>query len=1526
MPIRRLVAVLTVALCGVLALQVPAGAFGVTQPTLVSATPSAATPNVLDGTVYAITKVGTTVVLGGSFTQVAQPGSTTAVTDTDNGKYVVAFNAATGAVNTAFVPGLDGQVNALLPGPTANTVYVGGNFNNVGGIKAKGLVLLDLTTGKRVTSFAAIPMNGVVQALRLIGNRLYVGGTFTSLAGQPHGGLAAVNATTGAVDPFVQTTVLTNHNWTPGSTGVAKAAVGVFGVDVTPDGSRMVVIGNFKTVDGLPRDQVAMLDLTGGQAAVRTDWQTHGYEAACYSNAYDSYIRDVQFSPDGTYFVIAATGGGNNTLCDAAARFETGGTGTDIQPTWVDWAGGDTFLSVAITGTAVYIGGHERWMNNKLGNDNPGAGAVPRPGVGALDPATGVPLSWNPGRNPRGAGAYALLATTDGLYVGSDTDFIGNYRYRRMKVAYFPLAGGNPTASTTTPDLPGDVYSGGAPAATVDPSTVLYRVNAAGPAVPAMDGGPTWASDDAGSAYRNGGSNTASYSTSVTEDSTVPDGTPAELFGTERWDPADNTEMHWSFPVPAGQKVAVRLYFANQCGCTAAVGQRTFDVGIDGTTVLSKFDIVAAAGGSGIGTMRSFPVTSDGTVDITFGHEVENPLVNAIEIVKAGTAAQPATTGLNARSFDGTTVGAARTVATDLDWNTVRAPVLIGGWLFYGKSNGTFWRRTFDGTAFGSEQQVDPYDDPAWSDVDTYSGQTYRGTLPDLYAQLAHLTTAFYSDGRLYYTVSGSSALYYRAFSPDSGIVFPTASTVAGVSLPQLSGAFLGGGKLWIVDSSTGALESLAFTPGTVSGPATVSGTPTVVSGPSVDGVDWRARAIFLGPRTAGDIAPVASASASCTGLDCAFDGTASTDSDGTVAAWSWSFGDGATATGATTTHSFASAGTYPVVLTVTDDKGTTSSTTSSVTVAPVANKPPTAAVTASCDALACTFDGSKSADPDGSLVRYAWDFGDGATGNGPTLSHTYPRSGNFTAVLTVTDDDGATASQQVTVTATAPVVNGVGFRGASGVSVNGTQATVQLPTSVEPGDLLVLNVAGANAATQTPPTGWTQVASVAPTGVLTTVWQRAAAAGDAGAPVTVTFGALQKADVSVLAYSGARIDPAGVATATDASAAGAHTQPAVTASAAGSRVLWFWNVKSSATTTLSLPGGTVSRSAFTGTGTGYVTTLAAESADTVSGTAPRPSSTADGVATGRTTMVAVVLAPRATVANQPPTADVTASCSGLVCSFDGSTSTDPDGTVTGYAWDFGDGTTGSGVTTSHTFAAAGNHAVTLTVTDDKGATASQQVTVSPSAPAVNAIGFRGASAVSVNAAQATVQVPASVQAGDLLVLSVSGASAAAQTPPAGWTQVASVAPTGVLTTVWQRPAVAGDAGSSVTVGFASLQKADVTVLAYSSAQVDAGGIGTATDAFSAGQHTQPTVTAAQPGSRVVWFWNVKSSASTTLSLPDGTVSRSAYTGTGTGYVTTLAAESAQTVSGPVPGPTSTADGVTTGRTTMVAVVLAPQG
>jgi hypothetical protein len=118
--------------------------------------------------------------------------------------------------------------------------------------------------------------------------------------------------------------------------------------------------------------------------------------------------------------------------------------------------GGDSIYAVEATGTAVYAGGHSRWFNNPVYKRSyKGPGAVDRVGIAALDPVTGVPLSWNPGRD-RGRGVWDFLTTDDGLWVASDTDRIGHFEYHG-RIAKFPLAGGRPVPQPAPQTLPGDV-------------------------------------------------------------------------------------------------------------------------------------------------------------------------------------------------------------------------------------------------------------------------------------------------------------------------------------------------------------------------------------------------------------------------------------------------------------------------------------------------------------------------------------------------------------------------------------------------------------------------------------------------------------------------------------------------------------------------------------------------------------------------------------------------------------------------------------------------------------------------------------------------------------------------------------------------------------------------------------------------------------------------------------------------------------------------------------------------------------
>jgi hypothetical protein len=174
------------------------------------------------------------------------------------------------------------------------------------------------------------------------GGRLYIGGTFKTANGVARSALAAVDPVTGALSGDVNLAF----------TGPRNGTVNVDKLDISPDGSRMVAIGNWTYVAGLQRDQIVMLNLATSPISV-TDWATTRYQQQC-AKVFDTYMRDVDISPDGSYFVVGTTGAFRaGSLCDAAARWERGASGSGQQPTWVDYTGGDTLYSVAFTGMTV---------------------------------------------------------------------------------------------------------------------------------------------------------------------------------------------------------------------------------------------------------------------------------------------------------------------------------------------------------------------------------------------------------------------------------------------------------------------------------------------------------------------------------------------------------------------------------------------------------------------------------------------------------------------------------------------------------------------------------------------------------------------------------------------------------------------------------------------------------------------------------------------------------------------------------------------------------------------------------------------------------------------------------------------------------------------------------------------------------------------------------------------------------------------------------------------------------------------
>jgi len=389
---------------------------------VVSTNPVNYTPNITNGAAYKSAEANGMLYVGGSFTSVTAAAGTTP-TGTFTRNHILAFNAATGSISTSFAPNVNGDVWAIVPSGTS--LYIGGSFSSVNGVARRGLAKVDATTGAVDTSFNAALTSGNVTEAALVSGRLIISGTFPKK-------ILAVNPASGANTGYINVAVT-------GSVASNAGPVEVYRFAVNPAGTKLVGVGNFTTVGGATHYRAFMLDL-GSTAASVSAWRYTPLQQMCAASSLPDYMRDVDFSPDGSYFVFVSTGfvplSGQVgiALCDAASRFETANL-SPARPTWINYTGGDTLHSVAVTDQAVYVQGHQRWLNNPQGRDNAGPGAVSRPGIGAIDPTTGLALAWNPTKD-RGVGGKDLLVTARGLWVASDTAHIGHETH--MRIALLP--------------------------------------------------------------------------------------------------------------------------------------------------------------------------------------------------------------------------------------------------------------------------------------------------------------------------------------------------------------------------------------------------------------------------------------------------------------------------------------------------------------------------------------------------------------------------------------------------------------------------------------------------------------------------------------------------------------------------------------------------------------------------------------------------------------------------------------------------------------------------------------------------------------------------------------------------------------------------------------------------------------------------------------------------------------------------------------------------------------------------------
>ncbi|QZY29809.1 delta-60 repeat domain-containing protein [Nocardioides coralli] len=386
---------------------------------MIATTPGAAKP-----VAYGIGEAGDQMVVGGRFQTVENGTRTTQY----NRRNVFAFDADTGAVSTGFRPDVNGPVWSIVSDGT--WVWIGGGFTTVNGQPRAAVAKLDLATGTLDTTFNPSFRRGRVTDMEMHRGHLVIAGTIPRR-------LMSLNPDTGRATSYIGNAIegrLPNSN-----------SPQVFKFDISSDGQHLAAVGNFWTVDGAERPRMFLLDLsTTGSTVSAWNYEPNGIPCSSTRRVTQSYIQDVGFSPDSSWFAVAAfgfryqPGQHGSQLCDSVARFETDELDPTV-PTWINYTGGDSVKSVAATDAAIYTQGHSRWLDNNAPNifNVEGPGAKSRPGGGAIDPVTGMAHDWNPVM-PQQSGGFHILPTAEGVWFVTDGIRWGGRYHRGIRFAALP--------------------------------------------------------------------------------------------------------------------------------------------------------------------------------------------------------------------------------------------------------------------------------------------------------------------------------------------------------------------------------------------------------------------------------------------------------------------------------------------------------------------------------------------------------------------------------------------------------------------------------------------------------------------------------------------------------------------------------------------------------------------------------------------------------------------------------------------------------------------------------------------------------------------------------------------------------------------------------------------------------------------------------------------------------------------------------------------------------------------------------
>lgn len=1203
--------------------------------------------------------IGNKVFVGGNFTE-ARPAGAAAGTQTVVRNNILAYDITTGVLDTAFAPSLNGEVVALAASPDGSRLYVGGSFTAINGATVWRVAALNPNNGSIITSF--LPrMSASVRAIVATTDTVYLGGLFTGVGSVSRERLAAVAASDATLLP-----------WNPiASNGRVNALA------LSPDGASMVVGGAFTSLNGSTNPGYGLGKVDTNRGA-NLPFQINNVVRNGGTNG-----SITALATDGTYVYGSGYTFGRSSTLEGMFSVKW----SDDSTTWIEDCHGDTY-SVFPVEDLVYSAGHAHYCGNVGGFPQAQPWEFQR-GLVFTKAATGVLTQESHGyTNYAGTPAPTLLNwypyMNAGTITGQDQgpwSVTGNSNYVVM-AGEFTIVNNQPQQGMTrfaksniAPNLRGPRINGrnfnptlSSPA--VGQVRVRWQAN--------------WDQDNENLRYevrRNG-----VVISTIDQPSTF-------------WNRPGMTYLDTG--LTPGQTYGYRIFAIDPFGNDAR--SETVSITVPGS--------VPALGSYAQSVLQDQPANywklgeAGGSTAVDFAGKDDLTIRPGVSFGSSGAINGDSDTGA---SFNGTLDGVAANPTLAFRPNTftaeawVKTNTTVGGKIIgYGNTQTTvsadYDRHVYmddlgriffgvrPGGSIGTRIAINsslPYNDNQWHHVVATLGSNGMQLFVDgvLVAEKADTTTAWPFDG--YWRIGGDNlsnwpsrpTSRYLNGQIDEVAIYPTV-----LPLSRIQAHYTASGR-------------------------TVNAPPAP---------------------------PVAAFTSSANGLTVSVDGTTSSDANGPITDYAWDFGDGTTGTGATAQHTYQRTGTYDITLTVTDNSGLTDTETHAVSVtAPPENQPPSADFTATPNNLTAAFDAAASTDADGSITGYAWDFGDSTTGTGLTANHTYAQAGTYAVKLTVTDDDGATGSVTKNVTVTAPPADAVLAADAFGRNVTGGWGSADTGGSWSvSGGNTNFAVNNGSGATNLGAAGASRM------GLLSSV---STAANDSR--VTVTADKLANGGGMFASLLGRR--------------AGTNDYRAkIKVAGNGVVSLYLTRVVSNAETTIvslsSVPGLTAAvndpltirlqlegtspttlrakvwRSALTEPSTWQLTTT-----DSTTGL-----QTAGGVGvvsylSGSATNAPVVLrydnlnvtAGGAPAANVPPTAAFTATPTGLTASFDGSASSDSDGTIAGYAWNFGDGTTGTGATASHTYAAGGTYPVTLTVTDNSGATGTVTQNVTVTAPAAGVL------------------------------------------------------------------------------------------------------------------------------------------------------------------------------------------------------------